>query len=506
MLSWGSVLLGKFSCLFECFSFIFSFSFLSLFLALLLCYQVFNLRFSVGFKNFFKFFLLVFLLVFFIVLTLKIYYFNYFLSYQQWQNFLITHYFKNQQAELLGIGRASYLSSLFGDTLLLLCVFVTLICWVILGERFFLRIFLNLGYFLVFLVFTLNMVYTLNLLNLFLFFEFIFLPSLYFVYILGYSKKVDKTINFLLTWTFCGALIVFFGLGYLLGVYKTTSIFSLLKINFSNLELLGLYLIFFFGFGVKVPLWPFHYWLTKVHVEAPAGFSIFLSGFLVKTALYCLFYFIFLFHNVVGYSISLGVIFWGSLDASIRMWFVVDIKKLIAFATIQEMNLILIFFFLTWNLNLAIVNLFFLVHGVLSSLFFFLIEQIQRRTQTRNLTLLGGIIGFSTFLGVCFWGALLVFRGFPLFIKFFIEWELLFLLWENYYYLGFIFFFFNSLFSVLGFSRVWFILLYGVPFKRTEVKLDLIKKDLYICVFLLGILFFLNSCVVLFKCLVLKNK
>ena len=101
--------------------------------------------------------------------------------------------------ELLGIGRASYLSSLFGDTLLLLCVFVTLICWVILGERFFLRIFLNLGYFLVFLVFTLNMVYTLNLLNLFLFFEFIFLPSLYFVYILGYSKKVDKTINFLLT-------------------------------------------------------------------------------------------------------------------------------------------------------------------------------------------------------------------------------------------------------------------------------------------------------------------
>ena len=42
----------------------------------------------------------------------------------------------------------------------------------------------------------------------------------------------------------------------------------------------------FLGFGFKVPIWPFHYWLTKTHVEAPSGFSMYLSGFLVKTALY----------------------------------------------------------------------------------------------------------------------------------------------------------------------------------------------------------------------------
>ena len=450
MLSWSLGGLQFLSLLFEILSFIFTFSFLLLFFSLLLFYQFFGLGLSIRIKNFFKVCFLVFILGFFFFILFKLAFLGYFLGAQSWVSFLLYLYQPN-----LGLKVASlpfnYLTSTFGDTLLLLCILTTLFCWIILGERFFLRIFLNLGYFLVFIVFTINMVYTWNLLNMFLFFEFIFLPSLYFVYTLGYSKRADKTINFLLTWTFFGALIVFFGLGYLFKVYKTSSLLFLVNCSFSSIELSSLYLIFFLGFGVKIPLWPFHYWLTKVHVEAPAGFSIFLSGFLVKTALYCIFYFLFLFVTPLGYSLSLGIVLWGSLDASIRMWFITDIKKLIAFATIQEMNLILIFLFLTWNTGLGVVNLFFLVHGVLSSIFFFLIEQVQRRAQTRNLTLLAGFISFSTFLGFFFWGALLVFRGFPIFIKFFIEWELLVLLWENFSFLGFFIFFFNTMFGVLGF-------------------------------------------------------
>lgn len=55
-----------------------------------------------------------------------------------------------------------------------------------------------LGYFWVFILFTINMVTTTNLLYIFIFFEFLFLPSLFFVYILGYTKRVPETVRYLL--------------------------------------------------------------------------------------------------------------------------------------------------------------------------------------------------------------------------------------------------------------------------------------------------------------------
>ena len=48
-------------------------------------------------------------------------------------------------------------------------------------------------------------------------------------------------------------------------------------------------------------------------------------------------------------------------------------------------------FFLLNNLYFLYVNLFLLVHGVLSALLFFLVDQIQKRFGTRNLLLLSGL-------------------------------------------------------------------------------------------------------------------
>jgi len=56
--------------------------------------------------------------------------------------------------------------------------------------------------------------------------------------------------------------------------------------SWEDSELFLISILFFIGFGVKIPIWPFHYWLTRVHVEASTGFSIFLSGFLVKAAVF----------------------------------------------------------------------------------------------------------------------------------------------------------------------------------------------------------------------------
>lgn len=332
--------------------------------------------------------------------------------------------------------------SLFSDTLTCLALSVTVVSWVYLSERYLFKVNFFSFYFFIFVVCTILMVSSTNLVQMFIYFEFIFLPSLFFVYQFGYSKKVTKSILFLLTWTLTGSFLVLMALAYLWGVYGVVDFESLRLLKFSLIENTLLFICFFCGFAVKIPLWPFYYWLIKVHVEAPTGFSIFLSGFLVKTAFYCLTFFYFIFYSQTLNVIALTMIMWGAYDASVRMWSSLDIKKLIAYATVQEMNLIALFLVLLANINLSILNLFLLVHGLLSALFFFLVDQVQKQFGSRNSILVSGLAVFTPLLVLAIWLGLLIFRGFPIFVKFFVEWELLHLLYSNFTWLGIFFFYF----------------------------------------------------------------
>lgn len=378
-----------------------------------------------------------------------------------------------------------------GDVLVSLSLISTLISLIFLTERFLTKVIFYLIYFYIFILCTIGMVSTSNLLIMFLYFEFIFLPSLLFVYQFGYSKKVVKTISFLMTWTFTGSLLVLFVISYLYFVYSSLNIDTLMAIKYSFFEQNFIFFLIFLGFGIKIPIWPFHYWLTKVHVEAPTGFSIFLSGFLVKTAFYCLSNFFWIFYTKILLKFWIIIILWGSIDASLRMWSSLDIKRLIAFATVQEMNLILIFFVILLNYYTPTLSIFLLMHGILSSFFFFLIDQVQKRYQTRNITSLSGLSVYAPLLSTYIWISLLIFRGFPIFLKFLIEWELLFVLLQNYQLLGFFFFSIFSFFGVLGFSKVWFTVLYGQPYS-IFIKIDILKKDVITGFLLFFILFFLN--------------
>ena len=47
-----------------------------------------------------------------------------------------------------------------------------------------------------------------------------------------------------------------------------------------------LFLAFFVGFAIKVPMFPFHTWLPDAHVEAPTAGSVILAGVLLKMGTY----------------------------------------------------------------------------------------------------------------------------------------------------------------------------------------------------------------------------
>ena len=386
----------------------------------------------------------------------------------------------------------------FSDTLVLLAMSVTTISWIYLSERYMFKVDFFIFYFFIFVICTILMVTSTDLLQVFIYFEFLFFPSLFFVYQLGYSRRVAKAILFLLAWTLTGSFLCFLVICYIYSVYGTLEVSSLSLLRFSITEKTTLFLLLFLGFGIKIPVWPFYYWLTKVHVEAPTGFSIFLSGFLVKTAFYVLSFFYFLLYSYIANLLVLSFVVWGVYDSSVRMWGSLDVKRLIALATVQEMNLIMLFLILLGNVGLGVLNLFLLVHGLLSALFFFLIDQVQKIYGTRMLPALGGLSVLAPFLSGLMWAALLIFRGFPIFIKFFIEWELLCLLICNFQGFGLFFFFIITMFGVLSFSRIWFSILYGHPID-IQYKADILKRDFATGYFLVCFLFLLNFFFMLFN-------
>jgi len=380
----------------------------------------------------------------------------------------------------------------FSDSIVLLAIITGMVCVFLLGDKNINVNLINVIYFSFFTGVTICMVYTVNLLVMFISFEFIFVPTIYFVYKLGYVKKTDKTIKYLLQWTLTGAFLILITICYIYAISKTMNIFILINYPFSIYEKVIIYLLVFIGFGIKIPVYPFHFWLTKVHVEAPAGFSIFLSGFLVKTAVYCFGFFNTIFSTNYTNQFVLIVALLGMLDASIKMWSQLDIKKLIAFATIQEMNIILLFLILTNFSNDFILIIFIFVHGLLSTLMFFLVDLIQKRTTTRNIIEIGGLSIHYSKLRQVIWGILIFFMGFPLTIKFLVEWKILFIMYSQSLFITLITFMVLNIVAIIGFAKQIMMILYGSTGVSHEFTIDLSKRDFIIIIFIAYILFVLN--------------
>ena len=174
----------------------------------------------------------------------------------------------------------------FGIIILFISYFVGLLSFLALDNKFFNKniryiFFLNIFVLIVFLFVATN-----NVLIIFLLYELLLVPSFLLVFFISPSRKSTQASLYFVIWTQIGSFLVLCVIFYIIMSSGCTSIFLIKNFIFSDIETLFLSIFLFFGFGFKVPVWPFHYWLTKTHVEAPSGFSMYLSGFLVKTAFF----------------------------------------------------------------------------------------------------------------------------------------------------------------------------------------------------------------------------
>lgn len=377
-------------------------------------------------------------------------------------------------------------SSSFSDAILILSFLTGLICLELLGLKNLFKNINNISLFYMFNFFVVIMVSSNNLLIMFISFEFIFLPTMYFVYKLGYSKKIDKANEVLFYWTLFGSFLVLCSLSYIYFNYNTLNYIFLQKIQMTHLESQILFLIFLIGFGIKIPLAPFHFWLLKVHVESPTAFSIFLSGFLVKSALYCLFMLLTLFNNINNYLILSIWIFYSLIVATVGLARQTDIKKLIAWATVQEMTFMLLFIIFKQIFLTHTCVLFIILHGLMSSYMFYIVDMLQRRFKTRSLLYIKGLHLILPKMTKHIWFLILLFSGFPLTAKFFIEWNLIALMVEtNFLILIYVILFVNFA-GAIFFCKVLFTIIYGVQEDKDFSFIETQKKEY-------GLLNFLSS-------------
>lgn len=81
-----------------------------------------------------------------------------------------------------------------------------------------------------------------------------------------------------------------------------------------------MYVLLFLGFGFKVLIWFFYYWLIKIYVEVFSGFFIYLSGFLVKSVLYGFYKIINVLYGDFDILIFIVIVMFGVIDVLLKMW------------------------------------------------------------------------------------------------------------------------------------------------------------------------------------------
>ncbi len=385
----------------------------------------------------------------------------------------------------------------FGIILLFLGYFVGILSLLALDNRIFWK---NIKYMFslnIFVLIVYFFVFSTNILIFFLFYELLMIPSFLIVYFVSPSRRSIQASLYFLIWTQIGSFLVLIVIAYLITISGTTSFEGIKAYNFTYFESFFLYFLLFLGFGFKVPLWPFHYWLTKTHVEAPAGFSMYLSGFLVKSAVYGFYKITNLIGSDLNTTIFSTICIIGVIDASLKMWGQTDLKKLVAYGTIQEMNLIFLTF--CWGDTNAIIGgiLFSATHGALSALMFYIVDCLQRRFNSRSVVEISGVLQITPMLGITIIVMCILYAGLPGTLKFTCEFYIFCGLFEITPIITILLFFIANVLGLIGFSKCWFDVVFGMNLKNQKLMpFDLLIKELYIIyisVFLLFIFVFLSN-------------
>ena len=235
-----------------------------------------------------------------------------------------------------------------------------------------------------------------NLMLFFLFYELELIPLYLLILIWGGEKRGYAATKFLIYQALSGVILL---AGFLSWAWFTkTGNFNYESLAAThlpaNLQLLFLCIILL-GFGIKMPLVPFHTWLPDAYVEAPTPVSMLLGGIVSKLGAYGLIRFgLGLFPDawviVAPWLAIVAVVtaIYGSLIAIVQT----DIKKTIAYSSVAHLSYVLLATAAGTSLSVLGAVYQMVAHGLILALLFNLVGIIEAKTGTRDLNKLQGLL------------------------------------------------------------------------------------------------------------------
>jgi len=240
---------------------------------------------------------------------------------------------------------------------------------------------------------------SLDLILFFLFWEVGLIPMYFLIGVWGGQRRLYASIKFFLYTLFgsvfmlVGIVALYYSHGSMTGEY-TFNLLKLYEVVYSYNLQWWIFLAFFLGFAIKVPVFPFHTWLPDAHVEAPTAGSVILAGVLLKMGTYG-----FLRFNLpllvdatvafTPYILALAVIgiIYGAFLAMAKS----DIKKLVAYSSVSHLGAVMAGIFALNQQGIDGGVLQMINHGISTGGLFLIIGIIYERRHTRAIADFGGI-------------------------------------------------------------------------------------------------------------------
>jgi len=181
----------------------------------------------------------------------------------------------------------------------------------------------------------------------------------------------------------------------------------------------GLLLI---GYGAKAGLFPFHTWLADAHSQAPAPVSALMSGVLLAVALSVLIRIRPIIDAAAGPTfMRSGLVVIGLatlLIAALMLTVTPDIKRMLAYSSMENMGLIAIAAAAGTSLAVAALLLHVLAHGIGKTVLFLASGQLQAAHNSTAIADIGAVLRRSRLIGGSLAVGVIVLLGLPPFAMF----------------------------------------------------------------------------------------